>query len=186
MYAVIQTGGKQYKVAENDIIVVEKLDGEAGDKVSFGDVLLSGSGSDVKVGAPLVKGASVSGEILEQRKAAKVLVFKKKRRQNYWLIKKQVVHPITVATVLAVVLVSRNLVAKRSFQETLLFVSAGLNIIPAQTLAWAKITHYSQKLKAVCLLKRNAMPAHLCLSCLWSTQPNRPNQTLGPSDTETR
>jgi large subunit ribosomal protein L21 len=83
MFAVIQTGGKQYKVAKDDIIVVEKLDGEAGDKISFGDVLLSGSGSDVKVGAPLVKGASVSGEILEQRKGAKVLVFKKKRRQNY-------------------------------------------------------------------------------------------------------
>jgi len=83
MFAVIQTGGKQYKVAENDIIVVEKLDGEAGDKISFGDVLMHGKDGDVKVGAPLVKGASVAGEILEQRKAAKVLVFKKKRRQNY-------------------------------------------------------------------------------------------------------
>ncbi len=83
MFAVIQTGGKQYKVAENDIIVVEKLAGEAGDKVAFDDVLLSGAGSKVKVGSPLVKGASVTGEILEQRKAAKVLVFKKKRRQNY-------------------------------------------------------------------------------------------------------
>lgn len=83
MFAVIQTGGKQYKVAENDIIVVEKLDGEAGDKVSFGDVLMHGKDGDVKVGAPLVKGASVAGEILEQRKGAKVLVFKKKRRQNY-------------------------------------------------------------------------------------------------------
>jgi len=83
MFAVIQTGGKQYKVAENDIIVVEKLDGEAGDKISFGDVLMHGKDGDVKVGAPLVKGASVAGEILEQRKGAKVLVFKKKRRQNY-------------------------------------------------------------------------------------------------------
>lgn len=83
MFAVIQTGGKQYKVAENDIIVVEKLDGEAGDNISFGDVLMHGKDGDVKVGAPLVKGASVAGEILEQRKAAKVLVFKKKRRQNY-------------------------------------------------------------------------------------------------------
>ena len=83
MFAVIQTGGKQYKVAENDIIVVEKLEGEAGDKISFGDVLMHGKDGDVQVGAPLVKGASVAGEILEQRKAAKVLVFKKKRRQNY-------------------------------------------------------------------------------------------------------
>lgn len=83
MFAVIQTGGKQYKVAKDDIIIVEKLDGEAGDKVSFGDVLTCGEGADVKVGAPLVKGAEVKGEVLEQRKGDKVIVFKKKRRQTY-------------------------------------------------------------------------------------------------------
>ncbi len=83
MFAVIQTGGKQYKVAENDIIIVERLDGDAGAKVKFDDVLMSGKGSDVKVGAPLLKGASVTGEVIEQRKGNKVLVFKKKRRQNY-------------------------------------------------------------------------------------------------------
>ena len=83
MFAVIQTGGKQYKVAKDDIIIIEKLDGEAGDKVTFGDVLMNGTGSDVKVGAPLVKGASVTGEVLEQRKGDNVIVFKKKRRQNY-------------------------------------------------------------------------------------------------------
>ena len=83
MFAVIQTGGKQYKVAKDDIIIIEKLDGEAGGKVTFGDVLMHGKGSDVKVGAPLVKGASVTGEVLEQRKGDKVIVFKKKRRQNY-------------------------------------------------------------------------------------------------------
>ena len=83
MFAVIQTGGKQYKVAKDDIIIVEKLDGEAGAKVSFDDVLMCGADGDVKVGSPLVKGAGVTGEVLEQRKGNKVLVFKKKRRQNY-------------------------------------------------------------------------------------------------------
>lgn len=83
MFAVIQTGGKQYKVAKDDIIIVEKLDAETGKKVTFGDVLMSGEGGKVKVGAPLVDGASVTGEVLEQRKGDKVLVFKKKRRQNY-------------------------------------------------------------------------------------------------------
>ena len=83
MFAVIQTGGKQYKVAKDDIIIVEKLDAETGKKVSFDDVLMHGAGGDVKVGEPLVKGASVTGEVIEQRKGSKVLVFKKKRRQNY-------------------------------------------------------------------------------------------------------
>ena len=83
MFAVIQTGGKQYKVAKDDIIIVERLDGDAGAKVKFDDVLMSGTDGDVKVGAPLLKGASVTGEVLEQRKGNKVLVFKKKRRQNY-------------------------------------------------------------------------------------------------------
>ena len=83
MFAVIKTGGKQYKVAKDDIIVVEKLDAEAGKKVSFDHVLMCGSDADVNIGAPTVSGASVSGEIIEQRKAAKVLVFKKKRRQTY-------------------------------------------------------------------------------------------------------
>jgi len=83
MFAVIQTGGKQYKVAKDDIIIVEKLEAEAGKTVSFSDVLLCGEAGNVKVGAPTVKGAEVKGEVLEQRKADKVLVFKKKRRQNY-------------------------------------------------------------------------------------------------------
>jgi len=83
MFAVIKTGGKQYKVAKDDIIIVEKLDAEAGKKVSFEDVLLAGKAGDIKVGEPLLKGAKVEAEVLEQRKAAKVLVFKKKRRQTY-------------------------------------------------------------------------------------------------------
>lgn len=83
MFAVIQTGGKQYKVAKDDIIIVEKLDAEEGKNVSFGEVLMHGKDGDVKVGEPLVKGASVTGEVIEQRKGDKVIVFKKKRRQNY-------------------------------------------------------------------------------------------------------
>ena len=83
MFAVIQTGGKQYKVAENDVIIIEKLDAEAGKTVKFGEILLCGKDGDVTVGAPLVKGAEVKGEVLEQRKGDKVLVFKKKRRQTY-------------------------------------------------------------------------------------------------------
>jgi len=83
MFAVIQTGGKQYKVAKDDVIIVEKLDAETGKTVKFSDVLLCGKNGDVSVGAPLVKGAEVKGEVLEQRKGDKVLVFKKKRRQTY-------------------------------------------------------------------------------------------------------
>lgn len=83
MFAVIKSGGKQYKVAKDDIIIVEKLDTEAGKSVAFTDVLICGEGGKVTVGEPLVKGAEVKGEVLEQRKGDKVLVFKKKRRQNY-------------------------------------------------------------------------------------------------------
>ncbi|GHA91348.1 50S ribosomal protein L21 [Algimonas arctica] len=83
MFAVIKTGGKQYKVAKDDIIIVEKLDTEEGKTVTFDDVLMHGADGDVKVGVPMVDGASVTGEVIEQRKGEKVLVFKKKRRQNY-------------------------------------------------------------------------------------------------------
>lgn len=82
MFAVIKTGGKQFKVKSADVIAVEKLAGKAGDTVSF-DVLSVGSDKDVAVGAPTVAGAKVSGLILEQGKGDKVVIFKKKRRQNY-------------------------------------------------------------------------------------------------------
>jgi len=81
MFAVIRTGGKQYKVAKDDVLAVEKLDGEAGAAVTFGEVLMLGGGA-VKTGAPLVSGASVTAEILEQGKGEKVVAFKKKRRKN--------------------------------------------------------------------------------------------------------
>ena len=83
MYAVIRTGGKQYKVQAGDLLVVEKLDGAAGAEVSFGDVLMLGDGGSVTVGVPTVSGASVSGTLIETRKGEKIKVFKKTRRQGY-------------------------------------------------------------------------------------------------------
>ncbi len=84
MFAVIRTGGKQYRVAKDDVIKVEKLDGEAGDKIDLTDVLMvGGEGAATKVGAPVLAGASVKAEIIEQGRSRKVLIFKKKRRQNY-------------------------------------------------------------------------------------------------------
>ncbi len=82
MYAVIQTGGKQYRVAEGDTIRVEKLPGDVGAKVEFGDVLMIG-GAKVKVGKPHVSGAKVTAEIVAQDRAKKIIVFKMKRRKNY-------------------------------------------------------------------------------------------------------
>jgi len=81
MFAVIRTGGKQYKVANGDVIAIEKLGGEAGAKVTFGEVLMLG-GDSPKHGAPLVSGASVTGEVVSQGKGPKVIAFKKKRRKN--------------------------------------------------------------------------------------------------------
>lgn len=83
MYAVIRTGGKQYRVAPDDVIEVEKLSGAAGEAVEFGEVLMVGGDGAPKLGAPTVSDASVAGEVLEQKRGDKVLVFKKKRRQNY-------------------------------------------------------------------------------------------------------
>ena len=82
MYAIIATGGKQYKVAEGDIIRVEKLGVEAGEKVTFDQVLLV-SGDDVKVGAPTVDGASVEADVIDNVKGKKVIVYKYKRKTGY-------------------------------------------------------------------------------------------------------
>jgi large subunit ribosomal protein L21 len=79
MFAVIRTGGKQYKVASGDVLSVEKLEGTAGDKVELGDVLMA----DGKVGAPLLAGAKVLAEIVKQFRDDKVRIFKKRRRHNY-------------------------------------------------------------------------------------------------------
>ncbi|KPF81025.1 50S ribosomal protein L21 [Brevundimonas sp. AAP58] len=83
MYAVIKTGGKQYRVQPGDTIVVEKLDGEAGAAVNFGEVLMLGGDKGVTVGAPLIDGAVVAATLIETRKGEKVKIFKKIRRQGY-------------------------------------------------------------------------------------------------------
>lgn len=83
MYAVIKTGGKQYRVTEGDVLKVEKLSGEVGGDIEFSEVLAVGEGGDVKIGTPVVEGATVQAEVLEHGKNKKVLVFKKKRRKGY-------------------------------------------------------------------------------------------------------
>ena len=83
MYAVVKTGGKQYKVQKDDVIRVEKLDAEAGKSVTLDEVLMVNDGKKSTIGAPLVSGAKVTAEVLEQTRGEKVIVFKKKRRQNY-------------------------------------------------------------------------------------------------------
>jgi large subunit ribosomal protein L21 len=83
MYAVIKTGGKQYKVASGDLLRVEKLEGETGQSIAFDQVLMLDDAGNVTIGAPLVAGASVTAEIIAQARDPKILVFKKKRRHKY-------------------------------------------------------------------------------------------------------
>lgn len=83
MYAVVKTGGKQFRVSADDVIKVEKLAGDAGDMVTLEDVLMVGGNGAPEIGAPRVDGASVAAEILEQARDKKITVFKKRRRQNY-------------------------------------------------------------------------------------------------------
>ena len=82
MFAVVKTGGKQYKVASGDVIKVEKLEAEAGATVELDQVLMVGGDGNVTVGAPMVAGAKVAAEVLEQTKGPKVIIFKKRRRKN--------------------------------------------------------------------------------------------------------
>lgn len=83
MYAVIRTGGKQYKVAPEDVLQIEKIEADAGDAVNFSDVLMVAGEGEPQFGAPLVSGALVSAEVVEQGRGPKIIIFKKKRRQNY-------------------------------------------------------------------------------------------------------
>jgi len=84
MFAVIKTGGKQYKVAKDEVVLVEKLVGAAGERIRFDEVILvSGEGSKLSVGNPTVAGAAVIGTVVEQTRGPKIIVFKKKRRHNY-------------------------------------------------------------------------------------------------------
>ena len=82
MYAVIKTGGKQYRVSKDDVLQIERLEGDAGAKIEFTDVLMVGKGSSVKVGSPMVAGAKVTAELVEQTRGPKLIAFKKRRRKN--------------------------------------------------------------------------------------------------------
>ena len=82
MYAVIKTGGKQYRVAADDTLIIEKLAGDAGSTVEFTEVLMVGGEGDPKIGAPLISGAKVISEVVEHGRAKKVIAFKKRRRKN--------------------------------------------------------------------------------------------------------
>lgn len=82
-YAIIRTGGKQYRVEPGDVIWVEALDGDVGSEITFPEVLLRGEGDQVTIGEPLVAGASVAAKIIGQEKTRKILVYKKRRRKNY-------------------------------------------------------------------------------------------------------
>ena len=83
MYAIIKTGGQQFRVAKGDKLSIQKLETEAGKSITLNEVLMVNDGKSAKVGTPLVSGASVTAKILEQTRADKVVIFKKKRRQNY-------------------------------------------------------------------------------------------------------
>ncbi|MBA3014436.1 MAG: 50S ribosomal protein L21 [Proteobacteria bacterium] len=83
MYAIIRTGGKQYQVAPGERLRVEKLDGNIGDSIEISDVLMVVDGENIKIGQPVVDGAKVSARIVEQDKAKKIVVFKKKRRAGH-------------------------------------------------------------------------------------------------------
>jgi large subunit ribosomal protein L21 len=82
-YAIIRSGGKQYRVSPGDTIAVEKLSGASGDKITFDEVVLHGDGDRFTAGSPLIAGAKVSGEVLEQFKDKKVIAFKYRRRKGY-------------------------------------------------------------------------------------------------------
>jgi large subunit ribosomal protein L21 len=82
-YAVIRTGGKQYRVSPGDVLRVERLGGDVGAAIEFGEELLTGGETGIRVGTPTVEGATVRGQIVEHLKDRKILVYKKKRRKNY-------------------------------------------------------------------------------------------------------
>jgi large subunit ribosomal protein L21 len=83
MYAVVQTGGKQYKVSAGDVIQVEKLETPVGESVTLDKILMAGDGTDVQVGSPFLESCSVTAEVSEQLKNKKIIIFKKRRRKNY-------------------------------------------------------------------------------------------------------
>ena len=103
MYAVVKTGGKQYRVAKDDVLTIEKLDGEAGAVIELQEVLAMDDGKGLTIGTPMIDGARVAATVLEQKKSDKVLIFKKKRRKNYRRTKghRQQVTVIRISDILA-------------------------------------------------------------------------------------
>ena len=83
MYAIIKTGGKQYKVAEGNEVIIEKLDAEEGSSVTFDEVLAVGEGDDIKIGRPLIEGAKVTATVVKNGKGPKIRIFKYKHKTNY-------------------------------------------------------------------------------------------------------
>ncbi len=83
MYAIIKTGGKQFRVSEGDVIRVERLSSEEGEKVSFDEVLMVGGDGEIKIGSPNIEGATVEGTVVKHGKAKKIIVFKYKAKKNY-------------------------------------------------------------------------------------------------------
>ena len=83
MYAVIKTGGKQYRVQQDDVLPIEKLEAEVGDTVTFDQVMMVGKGDKITLGAPTVKGATVTAEVMDQKRTRKILVFRRRRRKNF-------------------------------------------------------------------------------------------------------
>jgi len=82
-YAILKSGGKQYKVSAGDVILVEKILGESGSKITFDDIVMMGEGAKIHIAETELKSASVTGEVIDQTRGPKLIVFKKKRRQNY-------------------------------------------------------------------------------------------------------
>src|SRR2546425_11451012 len=95
-YAVIRTGGKQYRVSPGELLRIESLTGEVGSEISFSEVLLTAADGAVQVGTPLVSGATVTARIVEHGKERKIIVFKKKRRKKYRRLRRQRQHIIDV------------------------------------------------------------------------------------------
>ena len=83
MYAVVKTGGKQYRVAKDDVILVEQIKAEAGDTISLDNVLMIADGEKMTIGTPQVAGAAVSAEVVKQTRGPKIIIFKRKRRKNH-------------------------------------------------------------------------------------------------------
>jgi large subunit ribosomal protein L21 len=96
MFAVIKAQGKQYKVAEGDTLTIDRMVGEAGSKIALGEVLMIVDGATTTVGKPLVKGAKVEAEIVEHGRDDKIIIFKKRRRQNYQRTRGHRQHQTTV------------------------------------------------------------------------------------------